>query len=132
MRPRGIRNCNPGNIRLSNDKWQGLRPQQTDHNFFQFTEMKYGYRALMKTIRTYNKKRGCKTISDYIHRWAPSCENSTIDYIKSVCEYMDVAQDYVLNVEDKNEMCNLAAAISRHENGVTPNMNEIYQGWNLL
>lgn len=23
--PRGLRNCNPGNIRITKDKWQGLR-----------------------------------------------------------------------------------------------------------
>ena len=34
--PRGIRNNNPGNIRLSKDKWQGLRQEQTDGTFFQF------------------------------------------------------------------------------------------------
>ena len=28
--PRGLRNNNPGNIRLSKDKWQGLRERQED------------------------------------------------------------------------------------------------------
>ena len=28
--PRGLRNCNPGNIRITKDKWQGLRAEQTD------------------------------------------------------------------------------------------------------
>ena len=34
--PRGLRNCNPGNIRISTDKWLGLREEQTDKEFFQF------------------------------------------------------------------------------------------------
>ncbi len=46
--PRGLRNCNPGNIRISKDKWQGLREKQEDKSFFQFTEMKWGYRALIR------------------------------------------------------------------------------------
>ena len=46
--PRGIRNCNPGNIRLSGDKWKGLRPRQTDGEFCQFTDMAHGYRALIR------------------------------------------------------------------------------------
>lgn len=49
MEPRGLRNNNPGNIRTTKDRWQGLRPQQTDPAFFQFTEMRYGYRALIIT-----------------------------------------------------------------------------------
>ena len=36
--PRGLRNNNPGNIRITKDKWQGLREKQTDKDFFQFTE----------------------------------------------------------------------------------------------
>lgn len=32
--PRGLRNNNPGNIRTTKDKWQGLREKQTDKDFF--------------------------------------------------------------------------------------------------
>mgnify|MGYP003533551919 FL=1 len=42
---RGIRNNNPLNIRLSADKWQGMREEQTDKAFVQFKSMAYGYRA---------------------------------------------------------------------------------------
>ena len=45
--PRGLRNNNPGNLRLSGDRWKGLRPVQTDKEFFQFTDMRYGYRAML-------------------------------------------------------------------------------------
>ena len=51
--PRGLRNCNPGNLRRTADKWQGLSAQQTDKEFFQFREMKWGYRALIKTLLMY-------------------------------------------------------------------------------
>ena len=36
---RGLRNNNPGNIRITKDKWQGLREKQEDKSFFQFKEM---------------------------------------------------------------------------------------------
>ena len=42
MEARGIRNNNPLNIRRSADKWQGLKAQQEDREFFQFSEMKWG------------------------------------------------------------------------------------------
>lgn len=70
MEPRGLRNNNPGNIRTTKDRWQGLRPQQTDPAFFQFTEMRYGYRALIITLQNYRHKHGCRTIADFIRRWA--------------------------------------------------------------
>ena len=130
--PRGIRNCNPGNIRLTTDKWQGLRPMQTDKEFFQFTEMKWGYRALIRTLQNYRRIHGCYTITDFITRWAPSCENNTLAYIKSVCFQLGVPSVYVPDVDDRDTMCALAAAISKHENGVDANMKEVQDGWDLL
>lgn len=132
MTPRGIRNCNPGNIRVTKDKWQGLRSVQTDKEFFQFTEMKWGYRALIRTLQNYRKRHGCMTIADFIHRWAPSQENNTTAYIRSVCSQLGVPSVYVPDVDDRDTMCALAAAISCHENGVVADRKEVQDGWELL
>ena len=130
--PRGIRNCNPGNIRITKDKWQGLRTVQTDKEFFQFEEMKWGYRALIRTLQNYRKKHGCNTVADFIRRWAPSNENDTSAYIMSVCKYLGIPSVFVPDVNDRETMCALAAAISKHENGVDPIMKEVQDGWDLL
>ena len=45
MIARGIRNNNPLNVRRSKDKWQGMKPLQTDPQFCQFETMPYGWRA---------------------------------------------------------------------------------------
>ena len=130
--PRGLRNCNPGNIRISTDKWLGLREEQTDKEFFQFEEMKWGYRALIRTLQNYRRKHGLQTIAEMIGRWAPHTENNTSGYISRVCKEMQVLSSYVPNVEDKGTMCALAAAISEVENGVPAVMSEIEEGWELL
>lgn len=130
--PRGIRNCNPGNIRVTKDKWKGLRSVQTDREFFQFTEMKWGYRALIRTLQNYRKRHNCMTIADFIRRWAPSNENNTTAYIRSVCSQLGVPSVYIPDVDDRDTMCALAAAISKHENGVDANMKEVQDGWDLL
>lgn len=130
--PRGIRNCNPGNIRVTKDKWQGLRTLQTDKEFFQFEEMKWGYRALIRTLQNYRKKHGCNTVADFIRRWAPSNENDTTAYILSVCKYLGIPSVFVPDVDDCETMCALAAAISKHENGIDPIMKEVHDGWDLL
>ncbi len=132
MVPRGIRNNNPGNIRITKDKWQGLREGQTDVAFFQFTEMKWGYRAMLRTLQNYRWRHNRKTIAEIIERWAPPVENETSAYVLSVCKQLQVPTTFVPDVEDKDEMCALAAAISYHENGVEPNMEDIRQGWDLL
>lgn len=132
MEPRGIRNCNPGNIRITKDKWQGLRKVQEDKEFFQFKAMKWGYRAMIRTLQNYRKRHGCETIADFIRRWAPPSENNTMDYVKFVCDKMGVPSEFVPNVENKAAMCMLAYAISYYENGVEPQMEDISEGWELL
>ena len=132
MEPRGIRNCNPGNIRITKDRWQGLCPTQTDSEFFQFTEMKWGYRALIRTLQNYRRKHGCQTIADFISRWAPRTENNTSGYITRVCREMQVPTSFVPDVDDKGTMCALAAAISQVENGIPAVMADVEAGWELL
>ncbi len=130
--PRGLRNNNPGNIRITKDKWQGLRDKQEDKSFFQFTEMKWGYRALIRTLQNYRKRHGCQTIVDFIKRWAPESENNTAGYINRVCKEMQVPNTYIPDINDKATMCAFAAAISQVENGVPAVMSDVEAGWNLL
>ena len=94
MEARGIRNNNPLNIRRSADKWQGLKAQQEDREFFQFSEMKWGWRAAFRLLcHTYYKKYGLKTIRAIINRWAPPKENNTLYYIRSVAERTGISAD---------------------------------------
>jgi hypothetical protein len=75
---RGIRNNNPGNIRISPAKWKGKIPvyQNTDGSFAQFTSMAYGIRALYRLLITYINKYGLTTVDAIIDRYAPAGDNS--------------------------------------------------------
>lgn len=130
--PRGLRNCNPGNIRQSRIQWKGEIVPSQDESFCQFCDMAHGYRAMLKLLQNYRRKHGCQTIADMIHRWAPSIENNTNAYIIDVCRQMQMPSTYVIDINDRDSMCALAAAISRHENGVDAVMEEVYAGWELL
>ncbi len=106
--PRGIRNNNPLNIRLSKDKWQGqinANVNDNDNNsslkgesdFCQFYTMEYGWRAAFVILcRTYYGKYGLKTIRDIVSRWAPAKENNTEAYIRHVSDYTGIAPNKVL------------------------------------
>ena len=112
MEPRGIRNNNPLNIRLSSDKWQGqINPSgnanvnDNDNNsslkgesdFCQFYTMEYGWRAAFVILcRTYYGKYGLKTIRDIVSRWAPAKENNTEAYIRHVSDYTGISPNKVL------------------------------------
>ena len=76
---RGLRNNNPGNIRHDRDKWQGEIVPSQDQSFKQFSSMAYGYRALIKLLQNYRKLHNRQTITEFINRWAPPCENNTSD-----------------------------------------------------
>lgn len=113
---RGLRNNNPGNIRRSNDQWQGMAPEQTDPDFVQFISPEYGIRAMTVLLRNY-RAAGRNTIRKIITHWAPANENDTDAYIASVASYTGRDPDEQLTEAD---MPQLIAAIIRHENGVMP------------
>jgi len=106
MEPRGIRNNNPLNIRLSKDKWVGQSNYLTppgkggdggESEFCQFYTMEYGWRAAFVILfRTYYGKYGLKTIRDIVSRWAPAKENNTEAYIRHVSDYTGISPNKVL------------------------------------
>jgi len=118
--PRGIRNNNPGNLRRSNDPWQGLAEQQTDSDFFVFKSPVYGIRALARTLIAYQDKHGLSTIRTLITRWAPAAENNTESYIKAVAGESGRHPDQPLDLHTYADLQPLVTAIIQHENGQQP------------
>ena len=118
--PRGIRNHNPGNIRRSGDPWQGLAKDQNDAAFFQFSEAKFGIRALARVLISYQDRHSLRTVRAIISRWAPPVENQTSAYVEHVAERLNVAPDEPVDLHDYNVLRGLVVAIIAHENGIQP------------
>lgn len=126
--PRGIRNHNPGNIRhAKGTRWQGMATPQTDPQFVQFTNPRWGIRAIARVLITYQEK--CQapdgspidTVRDIIQRWAPPNENNTDAYTNSVARALNVNPDTsTIDVYDLDIMRALVTVIIRHENGPGP------------
>ena len=129
-KPRGLRNCNPGNIRKSADVFQGEIVPSGDSDFKQFRTMAYGYRAMFKILFNYYRVYGLKTIRQLISRWAPKNENNTQAYVKLVASYAGIAEDTLLQFTE-DEMVKIVAAMSRVENGREANTAEVISGWRL-
>ncbi len=81
---RGMRNCNPLNLRHSKDKWVGMSAVQTDKSFVQFVNTAYGYRAALKTLDSYYRKHKLRSVTSIITRWAPPSENPTKAYVEHI------------------------------------------------
>jgi len=133
MTSRGIRNNNPGNIRIG-DEWQGLKsPQEmsdrqlAERSFCVFKAPWWGIRAMARILITY-KKRGANTMREIINRWAPPFENSTESYLTHVCSLTGHTPDEIIDVENYDTAYSIIAAIIRHENGSNPYVKEIFAG----
>ena len=133
--PRGYRNNNPLNIRISGNNWQGKIPvsENTDGVFEQFETMAHGYRAAMVLLRNYINRYKCDTLAKIITRWAPPKENNTQGYIERVAKSMGVPSDTFINPYSQALMSSLVYAMSLVENGtkITPPQDAIREGWEL-
>lgn len=129
---RGLRNNNPGNIRINEDLFRGEIRPSTDKSFKQFETMAHGYRAIFKILRNYHTRYALTTIRQMITRWAPEKENNTAAYIEAVSDYAGIPADDPININDREQMIRIVAGMSKVENGVGAVMTDVVQGWNLL
>lgn len=115
---RGIRNNNPGNLRISENAWQGKVPvaQNTDGAFEQFISPEYGIRALFIDLRS-KINRGLNTIDKIMHVYAPTNENNTIAYITAIENMTGIGRNKTITV---NEIPAIIPAIIKVENGSQP------------
>lgn len=118
MLPRGIRNCNPLNIRIGN-KWKGEVASPTDKEFEQFSCMHYGLRAGFILLRRYIERYHLDTVTEIISRWAPASENNTRAYINRVCERMGISALEKISFSDRKTMVALVDAMILNECGTT-------------
>lgn len=131
MTTRGIRNCNPGNIRNSKTKYLGeVRPSR-DAAFKQFETMAWGYRAMFVLLHTYSHN-GYRTLRQMITRYAPPVENHTENYIAHVSRWADLFADTPFDTLDPAVMIPVVTAMSRMENGVEAVDAEVREGWRLF
>jgi hypothetical protein len=116
---RGIRNNNPGNIRIGGDKWQGLSAVQDDGAFFKFETARMGIRALARILITYQDKYGLASVAKIIARWAPPEDNNpTIGYASFVARHAGVGINDPLDLHDYEDLIGVVEGIILFENGL--------------
>ena len=125
--PRGFRNNNWLNIRISDNNWRGKKSDNTDGSFEQFETPELGIRAATRNIRTYGQ-RGIQTVRDIISTWAPASENNTSSYIQNVSSRMGVDPNKVLDLNDTDTMVKLISAMTISENGRAGDESVIRRG----
>lgn len=128
---RGLKNFNPGNIRISATKYLGEVQPSKDKAFKQFESMAWGYRAMFVLLHTY-RKRGLITIRKMINTYAPPVENHTDTYIDTVAKRSAISADATLDTLSEAQMCPIVAAMSFVENGEKAVEEDVKKGWELF
>lgn len=131
--PRGIRNNNPLNIRISGTPWQGKVTNNTDGTFEQFTSLELGIRAALVNIRTYIKRDHLCNITLIISRWAPRSDRNNVKaYIEVVCNRANLTATEIIKYNDKNKLCRLVWAMAYVECGVVISFGRVENAWALI
>lgn len=128
--PRGLRNCNPLNIKIGND-WRGECEQNTDGVFEQFTELKYGYRAAFIILKKYINKYHRNTIRKIILSWSPDGEFATLHYMNYVSRLSGYGLDEVIDFKDIKMMVSIVQAMAMFENGINVEQTPIVEGYEM-
>lgn len=120
MVARPVRLNNPGDLeRVAGVTWQGEADAQLDSRFVTFKTPQWGFRALARTLLTYQNTHGLKTVGQIISRFAPpSDENPTADYAKLVADECGVRVNDEIVVDAVAVMLPMCRAIAREESGL--------------
>lgn len=132
--PRGMRNNNPGNLRISSSPWQGKIPadQNTDGAFEQFVNYAYGTRAMIKLLINYMQS-GRNTIRSILYRYAPPSDNNDTEaYVQAVSIATQYGPETPLTA-NREVLTRLVIAMARHENGRDAvSIDQFNEAWTLL
>lgn len=137
MASRGIRNNNPGNIRVGS-AWKGraasgdMAPEQAaEKAFVVFRAPWWGIRAMAIILRTYHRN-GFDTISKIVKRWAPKDDNNPVSaYTKFVSEKSGIGPYNKLNINNVHQYAAVIAAMCEFECGEPIDGENIVVGLDL-
>lgn len=125
--PRGIRNRNPGNVKISTSAWTGKIPvtQNTDGTFEQFTDPKYGIRVIAKLLLKYQRDKSKTTVRALIGEpggWAPTIsDKNPSTYATTVARELGISETAYVDLSAPNGLLErMVIAIIRFENGQMP------------
>ena len=131
--PRGLRNNNPLNIRISSTPWLGKITENTDGAFEQFITLEYGLRAGLVNIRTYIKRDRLDSISVIIPKWAPAHDGNDVRaYVRLVSDKSRVPATRRLSYNDRFELCRIVWAMAWVECGQEISISAVEKAWALI
>ncbi len=130
---------NPGNIRKSATVYKG---EVTSSNpaFKQFSDMKYGFRAMASLLYHYINSSGYNTLNSILSHYAPAGDggNNPAAYAKFVGQNANIDPNQILSTADfypgplGANIQNIIRWMARDEEGVMPDEQALSDGYNLF
>ena len=129
---------NPGNIRKSPTAYKG-EVASSNSSFKQFSDMKYGFRAMFSLLYHYINSNGYNTINKIISHYAPASDGNNPDsYTKYVATNSGVPADQTLTTADFYKgplganIVNIARQMARVEQGSAPDEQALSDWFDLF
>lgn len=119
----GYKCCNPLNVKVFGNKWNGLIGQdERGHGIFSRPEE--GIRAGVKVLQSYSNKYGINTIEGIISRFAAADPTTLRAYVDNVSHASGYAPDEQLDVTNPDVLRKIIPPMIRQEIGDVPYSDE--------
>lgn len=119
----GYKCCNPLNVKVFGNKWNGLIGQdERGHGIFSRPEE--GIRAGVKVLQSYSNKYGINTIEGIISRFAAADPATLRAYVDNVSHASGYAPDEQLDVTNPDVLRKIIPPMIRQEIGDVPYSDE--------
>ncbi len=132
MRNRAIINNNPGNITINKSPFRGEIAPSSNYPLKEFKSLSWGYRAMFLILHNFNMLYGANTLDRMIRRWDSPYKKSTSSYIGAIAKRLQRCHKCHIDTLDHDTMIAMVGSMTKIENGVTPNLDEIEEGWSLF
>ncbi len=128
--PRGVLANNPLNVESNaNNNWVGKVTPSIDRRFETFKAPEYGFRAGAILLRdTYQGKYGLETVSELIHKFAPSHENDSDNYAGFVAGQLGISANAPVNLQSDAVLAKMIYAMSIMEVGRYYSLEQAQEG----
>ncbi len=128
----GDEDSNPGNIRPGTQTWIG-QIGVDPRGYVIFASARYGVRAIVITLQTYQSEHNLCTIRGFITRWAPPGDNNdTAAYIADVSRATGDSPDIFINTKVRDQTEPIVRAIIHHELGHDCDPAEFQAGMTMV
>ena len=124
---------NPLRIRRNDILKLGLRPQQTDPDFFEFRDRAWCCRAAFVLLRVYRHRFRIRTIRQLAENWRTHRDREEQEiYIRQLSVLSGLKPEEPVDEQRPEQLIRLVQAIGRVENSGEPlQSGDVQQGWLL-